>query len=61
MQKEVVKTSLIAGEPGIDRFRPIAVKNQKNGVFFRQFLTKPYFVKGRRIGQVDEVILLVHI
>lgn len=34
MQKEVVKTSLIAGEPGIDRFRPIAVKNQKNGVFF---------------------------
>ena len=41
MQKEVVKTSLIAGEAGIDRFRPIAVKNQENGVFFRQFLTKP--------------------
>lgn len=34
MQKEVVKAVLIAGEPGIDRFRPIAVKDQKNGVFF---------------------------
>ncbi len=61
MQKEVVKAVLIAGEPGIDRFRPIAVKDQKNGVFFRQFLTKPCLVEGGRIGQVDEVILLVHI
>ena len=43
MQKEVVKTSLIAGEPGIDRFRPIAVKSKNNGMFIGKFNTKPNF------------------